>query len=317
MSEQKWIGVIENDFHSSEHFAERYQAVRKKKELSCSELGQVPGPVDVPPAEALTGLRVLVVDDLALNREIMNRQLAAMGAEALLAPDGPTALAILQKSAAADSPVRVILMDGQLAQVRGIDVARQIRALAEVPRAPILLCSSGTSLGREQPENGLVDAMLLKPILPARLREGLLMAVAPPAPPPVSGPAPQIEEGPRRKILLVEDNATNQIVMKTILSRANCQVDVAPDGSIAVSMAQGQPYDVILMDLQMPVMDGLEATRKIRGMPNPNRRTRIIGLTAAAGPVFEAQCRAAGMDDYLSKPVQRAALLERLGLTLT
>jgi signal transduction histidine kinase/DNA-binding response OmpR family regulator len=281
-----------------------------------AQLGQVPGPVDVPPAEALAGLRVLVVDDLALNREIMARQLVGMGAEALLAADGPTALAMLQRYAGTGRPVRVIVLDGQLAQMRGMDVARQIRALADVPRAPILLCSSGAALGREQPEEGLVDAMLLKPILPARLREGLLMAVAPPAALPAPAPAPSISDGPRRKILLVEDNATNQLVMKTILGRANCQVDVAPDGSIAVTMAHGQTYDVILMDLQMPVMDGLEATRQIRGTANPNRRTRIIGLTAAVGPVFEAQCRAAGMDDYLSKPVQRAALLERLGLTL-
>jgi len=102
------------------------------------------------------------------------------------------------------------------------------------------------------------------------------------------------------------------LVMKTILGRAHCHVDVAGDGDEAVTMAQAGPYDVILMDLQMPVMDGLEATRQIRAKPGPNRRTRIIGLTAAVGPVFEAQCRAAGMDDYLGKPVQRAALLERL-----
>nr|WP_314075585.1 response regulator [uncultured Roseococcus sp.] len=281
-----------------------------------AQLGQVPGPTDVPLAEALAGLRVLVVDDFTLRREILARQLAGMGAEALPAADGPTALALLQKSAAAGRPVRVIILDRQLGQMRGIDVARQIRELPDVPRAPILLCFSGAPLGREQPEPGLVDGMLLKPILPARLREGLLSVVAPPTPAPVPVAAAPVETGPRRKVLLVEDNATNQLVMKTILGRANCQVDVAPDGSIAVTMAHGQVYDVILMDLQMPVMDGLEATRQIRATSNPNRRTRIIGLTAAVGPVFEAQCRAAGMDDYLSKPVQRAALLERLGLTL-
>ena len=281
-----------------------------------AQLGQVPGPVNLPPAAALAGLRVLVVDDLALNREILARHLAGMGAEALLAPDGPTTLAILQKSASAGRPVSVIVLDGQLVQVRGIEVARQIRGLPDIPRPAILLCSSGAALGRDQPEQGLVDATLLKPVLPARLREALLLAVAPltEAPPPVASRV--VDNGPRRKILLVEDNATNQLVMKTILGRANCQVDVAPDGSVAVTMAHGQNYDVILMDLQMPVMDGLEATRQIRTTANPNRRTRIIGLTAAVGPVFEAQCRAAGMDDYLSKPVQRAALLERLGLTL-
>ncbi|WP_424810699.1 response regulator [Roseococcus sp. YIM B11640] len=283
-----------------------------------AQLGQVAGPVDIPVAPALlSGLRVLVVDDLAVNREIIGRQLTGMGADPVLAPDGPTALATLQNSANAGRPIRAVILDGQLGATNGLEVAEQIRALTQLPRTAILLCSSGAALGREQPDPALVDAMMLKPVLPARLREGLQLVLAPPMPPtPISLETPPQEEGPRRRILLVEDNATNQLVMKTILGRANCQVDVAADGSVAVAMAHEQPYDVILMDLQMPVMDGLEATRQIRGTPGPNRRTRIIGLTAAVGPVFEAQCRAAGMDDYLGKPVQRAALLERLGLAL-
>ena len=279
-----------------------------------AKLGQVAGPLETLPATALVGLRVLVVDDLPLNRDIMARQLTTMGAEPLLAADGPSALAQIAEHGASDRPVRAVVLDGQLENARGIDVARQIRALPGLPRVAILLCSSGASLGREQPEDGLVEGMLLKPALPARLRESLLSALAPSA--PVQPPKPSVpiaqEEGPLRRVLLVEDNATNQLVMKTILGRAHCDVDVAGDGSEAVIMAQAGRYDVILMDLQMPVMDGLEATRQIRAKPGPNRRTRIIGLTAAVGPVFEAQCRAAGMDDYLGKPVQRAALLERL-----
>jgi CheY-like chemotaxis protein len=157
--------------------------------------------------------------------------------------------------------------------------------------------------------------MLLKPALPARLRDSLLAALAPrradDAPAPEAA-APAMEDTPLQRVLLVEDNATNQLVMKTILGKAHCHVDVAGDGGEAVRMAAAAGYDVILMDLQMPVMDGLEATRQIRATPGPNRRTRIIGLTAAVGPVFEAQCRAAGMDEYLGKPVQRSALLDRL-----
>ncbi|RYJ02679.1 MAG: response regulator, partial [Acetobacteraceae bacterium] len=135
-----------------------------------------------------------------------------------------------------------------------------------------------------------------------------------PAPAAVTVPAAEVAEGARLRILLVEDNATNQLVMRTILQRAGCQVDVAADGSEAVAAARRFGYDTILMDLQMPVMDGLEATRQIRRSTGPNRRTRIIGLTAAVGPVFEQQCRAAGMDEYLGKPVQRAALMRMLGV---
>ena len=277
-----------------------------------ANLGQPAGPIEALAPAALAGLRVLVVDDLPLNREIMARQLAAMGAEPLLAADGPAALRHMTESVAAGHPVRAVLLDGQLEHAAGLDVARQIRALRLTPRPAILLCSSGAALGREQPEEGLVEGMLLKPALPGRLRESLLNALAPPTKPSAAAPALMEQEGPRRRVLLVEDNATNQLVMKTLLGRAHCDVDVAGDGAEAVRLAQTGPYDLIFMDLQMPVMDGLEATRQIRGAPGPNRRSRIIGLTAAVGPEFEAQCRQAGMDDYLAKPIQRAALLERL-----
>ena len=92
-------------------------------------------------------------------------------------------------------------------------------------------------------------------------------------------------------------------------------VDVAVDGSDGVSAARRHAYGLILMDLQMPVMDGLEATRQIRGGAGPNRTTRIVGLTAAAGENFRVQCLAAGMDAYLAKPVQRATLLATLRVT--
>lgn len=279
-----------------------------------AQLGQPPGPLEAHPPVALAGLRVLVVDDLALNRDILARQLVSMGAEPLLARDGPEALDLLMKAATAERPVRAVVLDGQLEFALGLDVARQIRAMADVPQPAILLCSSGASLGREQPEDGLVEGMLLKPTLPARLRESLLAVLAPrPAPAAPAEVAPAaIQDAPLQRVLLVEDNATNQLVMKTILAKAHCHVDVAGDGGEAVRMAGAERFDVILMDLQMPVMDGLEVTRRIRASPGPNRHTRIIGLTAAVGPVFEAQCRAAGMDDYLGKPVQRATLLERL-----
>jgi CheY-like chemotaxis protein len=179
----------------------------------------------------------------------------------------------------------------------------------------ILLCSSGAAVAREQPSEGVVDAMLLKPTLPARLRDALQHAMRDPveraavAPAPIADPG---EEMPRRHVLLVEDNATNQMVMRPLLAKMNCQVVVAADGEEGARLAETQAFYVILMDLQMPVVDGLESTRRIRAGEGPNKRGTIIGLTAAVGLVYERQCRAAGMDDYLPKPVQRAALLERI-----
>jgi CheY-like chemotaxis protein len=191
-----------------------------------------------------------------------------------------------------------------------------------------VLCSSGIALLRVPPATALFEAVLLKPALPSRLREALLHALRVPAQdmmgqgtadrtgaaPPALAVAVAAEDAPRPRVLVVEDNATNQLVMRSILQRAGCHVDVAVDGQEGVAAAREHAYGLILMDLQMPVMDGLEATRQIRGGAGPNRAARIIGLTAAVGENFRAQCLAAGMDAYLPKPVQRGVLLAELGL---
>ncbi|WP_131829756.1 response regulator, partial [Teichococcus deserti] len=132
-------------------------------------------------------------------------------------------------------------------------------------------------------------------------------------PPQAAALPPAVPAGPDavaagQAVLLVEDNATNQAVMRALLQRQGCRVTIAENGAEALARAAEAAYDLILMDLQMPVMDGLEATRAIRAQPGPNRAARIIGLTAAVGAEYEAQCRDAGMNDYLSKPVQRDAL---------
>jgi signal transduction histidine kinase/DNA-binding response OmpR family regulator len=277
-------------------------------------IGRMEG--ETPPPAALHGRRVLVVDDLPLNREILVRQLAAMGAEAAAVADGAAALAALRAAAASGRPFEAAVLDGQLPDGDGIALARRIRAEWEAFGRPrMLLCASGSAEPREASGAGVLDGLLLKPALPSRLRDALLAALAPPAAAPARPGIPAAPAEPGRiRILLVEDNATNQLVMKTILTRAGAEVEVAADGQQGVAAARASAFDVILMDLQMPVMDGLEATRTIRGHAGPNRAARIIGLTAAVGPEFERQCREAGMDEYLAKPVQREALLRRLGL---
>ncbi|MCX8134505.1 MAG: response regulator [Roseococcus sp.] len=270
-----------------------------------------------PPRGAdLSGLRVLAVDDLPVNRDILARQLAAMGAEVRVAADAREALAELARAAQAGAPVQAVVLDGRLGEASGLDLARRLRAAQPMPRLAIVLCSSGAELAREQPDAALVDATLLKPVLPQRLKDALLGARQPAArgdeAAPTAGAAAALPPMPRRRLLLAEDNATNQLVMTTLLGKLNCEVVVAGDGAAAVAEAERQPFDLILMDLQMPGMDGLEATRRIRAGQGPNRRALIIGLTAAVGPSFETMCREAGMDDYLGKPVQRPALIERL-----
>ncbi|RMI20893.1 response regulator [Pseudoroseomonas wenyumeiae] len=264
------------------------------------------------PGRLLTGQRVLVADDLAHRRGIMRRQVQALGAEV----EETTAAAaplLLRQASAAGRPFMLAVLDGGAGTVA---LGRAIRHGAVPDDTPLLLCLQGTAAGWEE-AMGLPGVVpVLKPLLPGRLRQAVLNALVLPVPAPVAAAdAPAAAPPPAHglKVLLVEDNANNQLVMGTLLQRAGCRVEVASNGAEALARARAEAYDAILMDLQMPVMDGLQATRAIRAAAGPNRATRIIGLTAAVGAEFERQCREAGMDDYLPKPVQRAVLLRALG----
>jgi len=118
------------------------------------------------------------------------------------------------------------------------------------------------------------------------------------------------------RVLLVEDNPTNQLVARCILSRAGVRIDIVCDGAEAVDAARAAPYDAILMDVRMPGMDGLEATRAIRAGERVGEHCRIIGITAADGPECERECLAAGMDIHLGKPFGREVLLQALAAPL-
>jgi signal transduction histidine kinase/DNA-binding response OmpR family regulator len=284
----------------------------------------------LPEPARLDGVRVLVVDDLALNREILARQLLAMGGEPATVDSGGNALAALRAAAARDRPFAAVVLDGQLPDGTGLALARFIRRNAATYGAPrLLLCVSGSTDPKAAAASDAADGLLLKPAMPSRLRTALVTLLGASGPTaaeePGAAPAPTAPAQAAQatmatgaatglRVLLVEDNATNQLVMKTILGRMGAEVQVAGDGQQAVTLASAEPFDVILMDMQMPVMDGLRATELIRARPGPNQRVRIIGLTAAVGPEYERQCREAGMDDYLGKPVQRDVLLRRLGL---
>ena len=280
------------------------------------EVGDLPrlAPGPLP----LHGRRLLVVDDLLLNREIMVRQLNAAGGSSLSAESGEAALNLLRLAARRGTPFHAALLDAGMPGMGGLELAGRIRAQADLLGDPaLILCSFGVEVhqlpAQGMPE-GLIDAMLLKPALPGRLLEAVAEALAPVPGRPAPAPAlpPPGEERPRR-ILVVEDNATNQLLMRALLARVGAEVTVAGNGLEAVQHCSAAVFDVILMDLQMPVMDGLEATRSIRA-GGLNRDTRIVGLTAAVGAEFERQCREAGMDDYLSKPVQREQFNHAIGM---
>ena len=279
----------------------------------------------------LRGQRCLVVDDLPMNREIMVRQLAGLGAEADTAEDGVAALALLRAAARAGAPYQMVLVDRVMPVMDGLSFARALRAdpaLSGGAPLRLVLCASGQT-GETREGLELFDAQLLKPVLATRLRSVIAMLAA--EPPPLAAPtpasAPTLAEPPAPpaplaglRILVAEDNPTNQIVTRAMLQRAGARVEVVEDGAQAVSIVRRFAYDALLMDLQMPGMDGLQATRLIRhdereDTDGPLRRLRIIGLTAEAGSEVVASCRAAGMDACLSKPVPREELIAAIART--
>ncbi|WP_160121161.1 hybrid sensor histidine kinase/response regulator [Rhodovarius lipocyclicus] len=276
--------------------------------------GRLP-PVGPPPEpEAWRGGRVLVIEDQPVNREVLVGQLRGMGLRPDMAPDGPSGLATLAGAAATGHPFSIVIVDGLLDGQSGAEVAQTIRALHGDALRLIFLTSAAVPAALPP---GLCDAVLVKPAMPERIREALRYAHtrrhAALEGSPSPEPAPTAPQQPSMSVLVVDDNQVNQFVLVRMLAAAGIEALTADDGQAAVRMAQEQPFDAILMDVQMPVMDGLEATRAIRAAPGPNQHARIIGLTAAVGPSHERQCIEAGMNDYLVKPVESRPLLNALG----
>ncbi|MCC6718329.1 MAG: response regulator [Acetobacteraceae bacterium] len=279
-------------------------------------------------AAPLAGRRCLVVDDLPLNREIMVRQLEGLGASADTAEDGVAALSMLRRAADEGMPYHLVLVDRVMPLMDGITFARTVRRDpafgAASGRLRMVLCASGQT-GEARDGLELFDAQLLKPVLATRLRSVIAMlesaapaAIAAPgtapviaadiAPPAAAAAAPLTG----MRVLVADDNATNQLVTRAVLQRAGAKVEVVDDGAAAVSMVRRFAFDVLMMDVQMPGTDGLQATRLIRrdeAADGGGRRLHIIGLTADAGADVAARCRAAGMDTHLTKPATREELL--------
>ncbi|HEY8613522.1 MAG TPA: ATP-binding protein, partial [Roseomonas sp.] len=184
-------------------------------------VGELPQPEPAPPP--LAGRRVLVVDDLVLNREVMVRQLNAAGASALAAESGAAALNLLRLAARRGTAFHAAVLDATMPEMGGLELARHIRAEAMALGSPALVLSSFGVEAHQMPDGGpppgLADAMLLKPALPGRLLESVMQALAPATDRQVPPPRPPPPEEPRRRILLVEDNATNQLLMRAVLAQ--------------------------------------------------------------------------------------------------
>ena len=201
-------------------------------------------------------------------------------------------------------------------EMDGVELARELRAREATRDLPLLLL---TSLGQRPEEAaGLGLLHLTKPVKAAALRTAVATALGA-ALAPLEGGAAAVARR-RLRVLLAEDNAVNQRVAVLMLERLGVRPDVAATGEEALQALRERPYDVVLMDVQMPVMDGLEATRRLRAELPAERQPRVVAMTANALAEDREECLAAGMDDYLAKPVRReelaAALSRAEGLTV-
>jgi len=257
---------------------------------------------------ALAGKRILVVDDNATNRRILALQSAKWGMAVQDTEFPAQALEWLSREA-----FDLAILDMHMPELDGVALARAIRKAGH--SLPLVLFSS---LGRKETVDGVFAATLAKPLRQSQLFDALVGLLG-----PVAGPGPakaavkpktdaQMAQRHPLRILLAEDNAVNQKLALRLLQQMGYRADVAGNGLEAVQSVQRQAYDVVLMDVQMPEMDGLEATRRIRGEGTPHGQPRIIAMTANAMQGDREACLAAGMDDYVTKPIRVDALVDAL-----
>jgi signal transduction histidine kinase/DNA-binding response OmpR family regulator len=265
--------------------------------------------------KTLRGLRVLTVDDNETNRRILREQLDSWGCRVAEARGGREALALLEQGLGGE-PIQLVLLDMQMPDLDGEETARRIRADPRLASVPLVLLSSIAGLrgGATAARAMGFAAVLTKPVRQSTLLTRLLEvlgqnAAAEPTAPKAAPSAPVAA----LHVLVAEDNAVNQRVLLHMLNGFGHKAHAVANGHEAVAAAAETAYDLILMDVQMPGMDGLEATAEIRRQEvGLGRYVPIIALTAHAMAQHRDRCLAAGMDDYIAKPVGRAQLAEKL-----
>jgi CheY-like chemotaxis protein/HPt (histidine-containing phosphotransfer) domain-containing protein len=263
------------------------------------------------------GTRVLVVDDNAANREIVLGYLRAAGARCEDADSGPVALDRLRTAAGAGTPFQAVVLDCHMPGMDGIELAREIRAAPSLRGAHLLMLTSTSSDATAAREAGVARYMA-KPVRRARLLSAVaeLLAGTPVEPEPAAEtpPVPDERAPVRGRVLVAEDNAVNQAVIVGMLAKRGFAADVVGDGAAAVGGLRPGEHAAVFMDCQMPVLDGYAATERIRAQETPGERVPIIAMTAHAMAGDRERCLAAGMDDYVAKPVRPEeldAVLER------
>jgi PAS domain S-box-containing protein len=268
------------------------------------------------PAARLAGHRVLVVDDNATNRQILRQQLAHWGLRVTSVEDGPKALGALRAAAAGAAAFDLVVLDMRMPGMDGLTLARIITGDPAIAGVKLVLLTSFGQKGHgaEATKAG-ISGYLTKPVDEADLHDCLSEILGGPSRRPVLVTRHSLREARppvSARILVAEDNPVNQKVAVKILERLGYRVEVADNGQEAVDACARTGYDALLMDCQMPIMDGFVATAKIREQEGEKRRTPIVAMTASAMAGDRERCLAAGMDDYVSKPISPESISEVL-----
>jgi CheY-like chemotaxis protein len=266
----------------------------------------------------LRGRQVLVIDDNAQAREILSGMLTSMTFQCDEAPSGLEGIEMVRQAAKKGKPYDVVFVDWQMPGLDGIETGQRIRALPDQPSAPHLIMV--TAYGREEvlkrAEEAKFESLLIKPVTPSMLFDSVADAL--------SGAQPSSREAEKSatatpdlarisggRVLLVEDNELNREVALGLLEDARLSIDQAENGQLAVEMMEKNDYDLVLMDMQMPVLDGLAATRLIRSNPR-FRSLPIVAMTANALAGDREKCLEAGMNDHVAKPIDPQNLYDTL-----
>lgn len=270
--------------------------------------------IATPDAGDLSGVTALIVDDNATQREVLSEYLKKWGMVVTTAESGRAALGAIHIAAVLNHPYAVVLIDKAMPGMSGLELRDAVLADAKLSTRLILMSGQGDDVEPVSTGDSGVCGTLFKPVHQERLRASLRVALglqpATVLTTDSTGQSPPVESGTQKgRLLLAEDNLVNQTVAVAFLSQAGYQVDTALNGALAVMASSQQTYDAILMDCQMPEMNGYEATAAIRALEGSIRHTPIIALTAGARAEDRERCLAEGMDDYLSKPLNKAALL--------
>jgi len=277
-----------------------------------------PARVLLPPPD-LRGRRVLVVDDNHTAATVLSDMLHAMGFDVEQAYSGLEALDRLRESMREQRPFGLLLLDWHMPGMDGVELAGHIRALgmAQVPQMLMVTAYGREDVMRAARAQG-IETVLIKPVNASVLLDTLMQPLehSTQAQRRIATPAPAAHELPLAirgaRVLLVEDNELNQMVAVELLQDAGFAVDVAENGQAAIDYIERKAYDAVLMDMQMPVMDGETATRALRSDPR-HAHLPIIAMTANAMEADRQRCFAAGMNDHVAKPIEPAALWAALG----